>query len=77
MTLQREVCVSRGGVLARLLDSAVQLLRGRRLQECGRCFGCGVQKVTRLEWRPDVPSAEATCMLTTCVRCSGVGQVWR
>lgn len=76
MTLRREVTVSRGGLLARLLDSAVQLLRGRKLAECGRCMGSGIQRCERLDWRPEVPTSEAVCVLTVCVRCEGSGATW-
>lgn len=77
MRLEREVVVSRGGFFARLLDSAVQLLRGRRIHECGRCHGSGIQKVTQLEWAGESDYTQERVLLTTCNRCNGVGAVWR
>jgi hypothetical protein len=75
--LEREAVVRHGGPLARFWDLVVNVVRGRRIVECARCFGSGVQKVERLDWSPFVPRSEATCVITTCTRCHGVGAVWR
>ncbi len=69
--LRQEVTCARGGLLARMLDAAVNLLRGRKLRECGRCFGTGIECAARSE------QSGIIRVLTTCRRCEGVGEVWR
>lgn len=81
MILEKEVTVARGGLVARAWDQVKNLLRGRKLHECGRCFGSGIQSVKRLDWDPTSRKygdpAEALCYLTCCTRCAGAGMTWR
>ena len=74
--LEREVVI-RGPWWRRALDTVVHFARGRRIVDCSRCFGCGISRVERIDWRPEVPISEAQCVLTVCTKCAGVGALWR